>query len=237
MVAAALIALLVTALEAFSMMVPAFVPCTMMMTALMAFPVMMAVVVASGIGIILQRILCQSLRGCVGRTGNAAVEPDPRLGQCVLRTHADAAANQRVHLRGFQETGQRPVSAAVSGHDLLRDDLSIFHVIELELLRVAEMLEDLSVFVSYRNSHRIQSFLHDVFHSLIIKPVVSASDQEALSIHQRISHFPPCALVGSRNSCAGNSHPFGTLLLGQAFAVKKPDCLKLIQAQHDGLFV
>ena len=165
MLATTLVTLLMAAVEALSVMVPALVSLTMMMAAFMAFslvmpaivafPVMMAVVVTSGIGIILQRAVCKSLCCRVGRTGNPAVKPNPCFGQRSLSAHADAAANQRIRLRGFQKAGQRTVAAAVGGNDLFRDDPAALHVIELELFRVAEMLEDLSVFISYRNSHSI----------------------------------------------------------------------------------
>ena len=164
MPAAALVSLLVTAVEAFSMMVPAFVALAVLvaavmafavMSTLMAFPVMMVVVVAPGVGIIREPAFGQRLDRRVRGAVHAAVELDPGLSQRILCAHANAAADQRVRLRGFQKTGQRAVSAAVCGYNLLRDDLTALHVVELELLRVAEMLEDLSVFVSYCNSHSI----------------------------------------------------------------------------------
>ena len=164
MAAAALIALLVTALEAFSMMVPAFVALAVLvaavmafavMSTLMAFPVMMVVVVAPGVGIIREPAFGQRPGRRVRGTAHAAVELDPGLGQRALRAHADPAADQRVRLRGLQKAGQRAVTAAAGGHDLFRDDPAVLRVVELELLRVAEMLEDLSVFVSYCNSHSI----------------------------------------------------------------------------------
>ena len=206
MTVTALVPLLMAAVEAFPVMVPAlmflavvvpaFMAFSMVMPALVAFPVVMAVVVAFGIGIILQRTLCQSLRGRIGRTGDPAVKLDARFSKCILCAHADAAADQRIHLRCFQETGQRAVTAAVGGHDLLRDDFTILHVIELELLRMTKMLKNLSVFVSYCDSHRIRSFLHDVFCSLIVELIVSAPDQEALSLYQRIGNLPPLPRPG-----------------------------------------
>ena len=165
MTAAAFISLLVAAVKAFAVVVSALMPLTvvvsafmvfsMVMPALVAFPVVMAVVVAFGIGIILQRTLCQSLCGRIGRTGNPAVELDPRLSQRILCPHADAAADQCVRLRCFQEAGQCAVPAAVGGNYLLRYNSSTLHIIELELLGVAEMLENLSVFISYCDSHCI----------------------------------------------------------------------------------
>ena len=163
MTAAPLIALLVATVKTFSMVVPtivllavmlsAFMVFSVAMTALVAFPVMMTVVVALRIGIILEGALCKRFGCCVRRTGYAAVELDARLGQRVLRAHADAAADQDIHLRGFQEACQRAMPTAVGRHDLFLNDFTVLHIIKLELLRVTEVLENLSVLISYRNSH------------------------------------------------------------------------------------
>ena len=139
--AAALAALPVSAVMAFTVVMAALMPFAVM-TALVPVLVMMTVVIAFGGRVILQRAVRQSLRGRVGGTGNAAVKLDVCLGQRVLRAHADAAADQRVHLRRFQEAGQRSVPAAVCGHDLFGDDLPVLYVVELELLRMAEMLKN-----------------------------------------------------------------------------------------------
>ena len=128
MAAAALIALLVTAFEAFSMMVAALVALAVM-PAFVSFPVVVAVVVAPGVGIIRELAFGQRPGRRVRGTAHAAVELDPGLGQRALRAHADPAADQRVRLRGFQKTGQRAVTAAVGGHDLLRDDPAILHIV------------------------------------------------------------------------------------------------------------
>ena len=247
MTAAALIALLMAAVEALPVMVPAlvflavvvpaFMTFSMVMPALVAFPVVMAVVIAFSIGIILQCTLCQSLSGRIGRTGDPAVELDARLGQRSLCAHANAAADQRVHLCGFQKSGQCAVAAAVGGYDLLRDDFPVLHVIELELLRVAEMLEDLSVFISYCDSHISCSFLNDTLCSLIIEPIVPAPNQELFSIYQCVSDFPPCTLVDGSYGGAGNAHLLCALLLGQPLPVKQTDCLKLVQSHHDWFLV
>ena len=129
------------------------------MTAVMIFAVMMTVVVALGVGVELQTALRQRLRCCIRRAGHAAVERDARFRECVARAHSNTAADQRVRLRCFQETGECAMSAAVRVRDLFGDDFSVGHIIELELLRVAEMLKDLSVFIGDCDSHVIRSFL------------------------------------------------------------------------------
>ena len=208
MTAAAFISLLVTAVKAFAVVVSALMPLTvvvsafmvfsMVMPALVAFPVMMVVVVAPGVGIIREPAFGQRLDRRVRGAVHAAVELDPRLSQRILCPHADAAADQCIRMRCFQEAGQCAVPAAVGWYDLLRDNYTVLHIVELELLRVAKVLEDLSVFVSYCNSHIACSFLNDILCSLIVEPIVSAPDQELFSVYQCVSDFPPCALV---NGC------------------------------------
>ena len=129
------------------------------MTAIVIFAVMMTVVVTLCVGIELQIPLRERQCRCVCGPGHATVERDACFRKCVARAHADAAADQRVRLRCFQETGERAMSAAVRVHDLFADDFAVRHVIELELLRVAEMLKDLSVFIGDCDSHMIRSFL------------------------------------------------------------------------------
>ena len=196
---------------------------------------MVAVVIAFRIRIILQRSLCQCLRSCIRGTGYAAVKLNSGFGQCVPCSHTDAAADQRVHLCRFQKTGQRPVTAAVGGYDLLRNNFAVFYIIKLELFGMAEMLEDFSIFIGCCNSHNVNSFLDNVLCSMIGEPIITAPNQQPLSVHQCISDFSPGTLVDGRHGRAGNAHLFGALLLGHSLPVKQADCLVLIQTQDDRL--
>ena len=93
--------------------------------------VVMVVMIASGIGIIRERPFRKGFCSGIRRTGHAAVELDPGFGQGGLRSHADPAADQGIGLRGFQETGQRAVTAAVGGNDLFRYNFAVLHIVEL----------------------------------------------------------------------------------------------------------
>ena len=208
MTAAALIAFLMAAVEAFAVVMSAHMPLATVMTTIVTLAVMVAVMVASGIGIILKRPLGKGLCRRIGGTGNTAVEANPRLGQRVLRAHANAAADQRVHLRRFQEAGQRAMAAAVGGHNLFGDDLAVRYVVELKLLRMAEMLEDFSILISCCDSHTVRSFQNDIFGSLIAELIVPAADQETLSVYQCLSHFPARALIDGCHGSAGNAHSY-----------------------------
>ena len=129
------------------------------------------------------------------------------------------------------------MAAAVGGNDLLANDPAVLHVVELELLRVSEMLEDLSVFIAYCDSHYIRSFPHELHFALIVEAVAAAPDQKPLSVYKSLRDFSAGALVNRRHGGAGDAHPLGALLLGHPLPVKKPNCLKFIQAHDDRLAV
>ena len=114
-----------------------------------------AVVVAADIGIIVQ-IACQEcFHSVVSVTGNTAVELDAGLSQSHLSAAADAAADQDINTAAKQEACQSAVTAAVGIHDLGGNDVAIFDVVNLELLGVAEMLENQLICVSNCNFHGV----------------------------------------------------------------------------------
>ena len=94
----------------------------------------------------------------IGAAVDAGVQVDARSGQGVDGAAANAAADQLVHLEGGQEGSQGTVAAAVGIHNGGTDDLAVLHVIELELLGVAEMLDNCAVLIGYCVSHDVFSF-------------------------------------------------------------------------------
>lgn len=122
-------------------------------------PVRMIVMAALHVGIILQRSCKQSRRRFVRAAGHAAVELNPRLCQRILCACADAAADEYMYAVGCEEARQCAVAAALGIRDLFPDDPVFLHVVELELRRVAKVLEYVSVFICYRNSHCYRPFL------------------------------------------------------------------------------
>lgn len=73
MAVAALVAFLMAAVEAFTVVVSAFMPLAMVMPTLMSFTVMVSGVITFCVGIILQCPFGQRLRGRVCRACHAAV--------------------------------------------------------------------------------------------------------------------------------------------------------------------
>ena len=110
--------------------------------------VMMPVMIATRIGIILQRpggeSPCRRIRG----SADSCIELYPCIFQRHAGTHAYASAYEGIDLCSLKKACKRSVAEAAYGYSLTADDLSAFFIVQHELFRVSEMLEYFSVFVS-----------------------------------------------------------------------------------------
>ncbi len=123
--------------------------------------VVMSVVVAAGVGIIVQCSGSKRLRCFIRRTLNAGIQFDPHVRQRHLSAAANTAADQCIDLGSLKESRQRAMTASVRVNNLFSHNFTVFHVIQLKLRGVSEVLEDLSVFIGNCDSHCVVSFLHD----------------------------------------------------------------------------
>lgn len=115
---------------------------------------MLLVVVAAGyVGIEFQRTIEQILDGFIGTARNAAIEVDRGFGQTLFRPAADAAGNDGVDFLGLQEADQGAVALTIGTDDVGLDDMAVFDIIDLELCRMAEMLEYIPIFIRNCYSH------------------------------------------------------------------------------------
>lgn len=132
-----------------------------MVCAVVAFAVMMlAVMIALYVGVKTQASAQKGVDRIVGLARNSAEETDVRLLQCRLRTAADAPADQNIDTKAFQQSRKGAVAAAHGSDDGGRDHLFVFNFIDFELLRMTEVLENLSVLVGYRDFQKKTFFLY-----------------------------------------------------------------------------
>ena len=132
-----------------------------------AFAVMMlTVMIAFDSRIISKLARKQSLDSFVARAGNTAAQRDACLCKCHLCAAANTAADQKLRTEILEKRGKRAVSAAVGVINLCGNNISVFHFIELEFRCVAEMLEDLAVFVCNCNFH----FQNSPFYIVMVIP-------------------------------------------------------------------
>ena len=191
--------------------------------AVAALTVLMVMVVAVDIGIIAEVSDQQRRDRRVRLTADAAVELDARLCQRGLRAAADAAADQSVHAALHEEARQRAMAAAVGVDHLCADDLAVRYVVELELRRVAKVLEDHAVFIGNCDFHGNFSFIFvfafaasgDTALPLLsaADAAVSAADAQRLPVDEAGGDLAPRALVDLLHGRAGNVHLRGALLV------------------------
>lgn len=123
------------------------------------FSLSMSVMAALHIRIIRQFTSQKRLHRLVCIPGHSAVKLNSAFRQSISGSASDAAADQRVHLKVRQKSGQGSMAASVGIHYLLIQDLLLIRIVNLKLLRVSEMLEHLSLLIRYCNSHIAFSFL------------------------------------------------------------------------------
>ena len=114
---------------------------------------------AAGVGVKDQRAGKISRRSAVGIAGDATAQTDTGLCQRHLCTAANAAAQQHIHAVAHQKAHQCTVALPVGGDHLGAGNVALLGGVKLELCRVAEVLEHLTVFIRDRDLHTKNSFL------------------------------------------------------------------------------
>ena len=109
-------------------------------------PLTVVVVAAYGVGIVGQAASQQGLHLGVRTAGRTGVELNPRLSQGAAGAAADAAADQGVHSKSPQETRQGAMAGAACLHHPGGDHLALRRLVDFELLRMAKVLKNLSVY-------------------------------------------------------------------------------------------
>ena len=131
---------------------------TTVFTTSVILAVMMVMVVAFGIGIISKVPCNKALYRLVCISVDTAIELNACLGKCHLCAAANAAADQHIDIELGKKTGKCAMSASVGVDDLCRKNFIAFNGINLELLRVTEVLKNFTITISYCDFHLMISF-------------------------------------------------------------------------------
>lgn len=123
-----------------------------------AISVMVLMMVAAGIRIIVQDITRKCFSSLVSRAMYSGIELDPGLSKCLLSSHPYTSADQSLNLGILQESGKCAVPASQGLNDLLTYQLIAIVIVDLKQFSVSEMLEYLSVIISYCYSNILSSF-------------------------------------------------------------------------------
>ena len=131
---------------------------TTVFTASVILAMMMVMVVTFGIGIISKVPCNKALYRLVCISVDTAIELNACLGKCHLCTAANAAADQHIDIELGKKTGECAMSAAVGIDYLSGKNFIPVYGINLKLLRVAKMLKNLTIAISYCDFHLMISF-------------------------------------------------------------------------------
>ena len=101
----------------------------MLLAAMLAAFMMRPMMAALHGGVICERAVEQSRNRIIRIACCAAIKPDSAFLKCTLCTRADSAADQRVHLKLFQDVRKRPMAAAVCVNNSSNADPAAFHII------------------------------------------------------------------------------------------------------------
>ena len=89
----------------------------------------------------------------IGISGCAGNDPDPGFLQRGHRAGSKAAADKHIDTISSQNHSQRLMHYAICAHNFCMEHSAAICIIDLELLRSSEMLEDTAVFIGYCDSH------------------------------------------------------------------------------------
>ncbi len=212
--------------------------------ALMAFLVMMLpVMVALDVGVIGKITGQEGLDRSVRVAGNAAEQLNTNRSKGHLSTAADSSADQNIGLQSIQDLSQSAVTAAICADNLRRNDLAVFHIINLKGFGMAEMLEDIAVFISDCDSHNIISFKKIVvFCKLLpnagfiaagtvlrITYTEGASfDSQRAALNQNLGQLQSGVFIYFLCGGSGNLHPFTALFLRKSQVINQANGFVLI---------
>jgi len=131
---------------------------TTVFTTSVILAVMMVMVVTFGIGIISKVPCNKALYRLVSISVDTAIELNACLGKCHLRTAADTAADQHIYIELGKKARKCAVSAAIGVDYLSGKNFIAINGINLELLRMAKVLKNFTITISYCDFHLMISF-------------------------------------------------------------------------------
>ena len=130
-----------------------------MAAALMAAAMSMVMMIAVHVRVISQVTLQKSLDSVICISGNASVKSDTCFSQSILCSAAYAATDKHIYLVVCQKSRKGSMTASICIYNMFCGYLAVLGIVYLKLLRMAEVLKNLSVFVSHCYSHNVLSSL------------------------------------------------------------------------------
>src|SRR5699024_6521455 len=196
------------------------------MSAVISFSMM--VMAADSIRIIIQTAFQECFNLCVCISAGSRIKTDSGLSQSISGASADSSADQYFCSHILQKSCQGTMSLSIGIHDLRGNNFPLFCFIDLKMLRMTEMLKNLSLVISYRYFHFVSSSHASAAGlSLILDAVVPALYPKRCSFNEKSRCFFPGFCIHGLNSRSSHPHFCSTRFLVLPQIVYKPQCFIL----------
>ena len=192
--------------------------------ALMAVAVLVAVATAAARGALGLRDLTrkEGIHDVVAVARRAGIDIDAGLSEGVNGPAADATADEYVNAACCKHAGKSAMTSTIRAYYLRGYNLTALNVIELKLLRATKVLENLTVFVGYRNPHTVLLLVRPSvcvrLRSGVVRNV-STCDDKTTTVDQSICDLGMSAAANHGDRGARNAHALSGFCLAQLLQV------------------
>ena len=152
----------------------------------------------------------------------AGEDIDAGLSESANSPAADATADEHVNATRCKHAGKGAMTGTVRAYHLRRYNLTILNVVDLELLRTAKVLENLTVFVRDCNPHAVLLLVRPSVCVRLRSRVVcnvSTRDDKTTTVDQSICDLGMSAAANHGDRGARNAHALSGFCLAQLLQV------------------
>ena len=192
--------------------------------ALMAVAVPVAMAAAAARGALGLRDLArkEGIHDVVAVARHAGIDIDAGLSEGVNSPAADATADKHVDATCCKHAGKGAMTSTIRAYHLRRYNLTVFDVVDIELLRSTKVLENLTVFVRDRNPHTVLLLVRPSvcvrLRSGVVRNV-STRDDKTTTVDQSICDLGMSAAANHGDRGARNAHALSGFCLAQLLQV------------------
>ncbi len=194
--------------------------------ALMAVAVLVAVAVATAAarGALGLRDLTrkEGVHDVVAVARRTGIDIDAGLSEGVNSPTADATADKHVDAACCKHAGKSAMTSTIRAYYLRGYNLTTLNVVDLELLRSTKVLENLTVFIGYRDPHTVLLLVRPGvcvrLRSGVVRNV-STRDDKTTTVDQSICDLGMSAAANHGDRSARNAHALSGFCLAQLLQV------------------
>ena len=192
--------------------------------ALMAAASLVAVATAAARGALGLRDLTrkEGIHDIVAVARRTGIDIDAGLSEGVNSPAADATADKHVDAACCKHAGKSAMTNTIRAYYLRGYNLTVFDVVDLELLCSTKVLENLTIFVGYRDPHTVLLLVRPSvcvrLRSGVVRNV-STRDDKTTTVDQSICDLGMSAAANHGDRGARNAHALSGFCLAQLLQV------------------